>query len=156
MKKRVAVTFLFLTLSACSRFRQPTHAVIPTFTAVQMQEAISTQSLTSSPFPLSETPNTALEPVAEGQPSPEWKGIPIMPDAIAGEGDEEGYVFTINATPLQVQEYYQLELGERGWQLFSQESGGSSLTLIFIDRASATLTVNILSKGEEVLVLLVK
>ena len=79
-----------------------------------------------------------------------------MPGAIAGEGDEEGYVFTIKATSQQVQEYYQLELGKLGWQLSAQENSGASLRLSYMDSSSTTLTVSILSKGEEVLVLLVK
>lgn len=79
-----------------------------------------------------------------------------MPGARAGAGDEEGYVFTIQATPQQVQEYYQLELAKLGWQPSAQENSNSSLILSFLDSASATLTVSILSKGDEVLVLLVK
>ena len=79
-----------------------------------------------------------------------------MPGAIAGEGDEEGYVFTLKATSQQVQEYYQLELGKLGWQLFAQENSDGSLLLSYMDSNAATLTVSILSKDEEVLVLLVK
>jgi hypothetical protein len=79
-----------------------------------------------------------------------------MPGAFAGEGDEEGYVFTIQATSQQVQEYYQLELARRGWQPSAQEGSGSSVLLSFTDSPAATLTVSILAKGEEVLVLLVK
>jgi hypothetical protein len=79
-----------------------------------------------------------------------------MPEAIAGEGDEESYVFTIKATPQQVQEYYQLELGKLGWQPFSTDNGDSSLMLMFTNNASATLTISIIAKGDQVLVLLVK
>lgn len=79
-----------------------------------------------------------------------------MPDAVAGEGDEEGYVFTIKATPQQVQEYYELELGKLGWQPFPQEDGEVSLMLIFMNEDSTTLTVSVIAKGDEVLVLLVK
>lgn len=79
-----------------------------------------------------------------------------MPDAVAGEGDEEGYVFTIKATPQQVQEYYELELGKLGWQPLSQEDGEASLMLIFMNEDSTTLTVSVIAKGDEVLVLLVK
>jgi hypothetical protein len=77
-----------------------------------------------------------------------------MPGAIAGEGDEEGYVFTIKATPQEVQEYYQRELGKLGWRLFAQENSGSSLTLSFMDSTSAMLNISIISNGEEALVLL--
>jgi hypothetical protein len=79
-----------------------------------------------------------------------------MPEAITGEGDEESYVFTVKATPQQVQDYYQVELGKLGWQLATTGGEASSLTLTFYDPASATLTISILSKGEQVLVLLVR
>jgi hypothetical protein len=142
VKKCIVAGLLALTLVACSNVIQPT----PVSTAIPTLMVTVTPTL----FPLPPTETRAVQPISE------WNGIPIMPGAIAGEGDEEGYVFTIKATPQQVQEYYQLELRNRGWQLFSQDASGSSLMLVFMDSASAALTVNILSKGDEVLVLLVK
>jgi hypothetical protein len=50
-----------------------------------------------------------------------------MPGAVAGDGDEEGYVFTIKATPQQIREYYELELGKRGWQSSAEGDGVPSL-----------------------------
>jgi hypothetical protein len=105
-------------------------------------------------LPPSATPDIVSELLPEGQPASEWKGIPIMPGAIAGEGDEEGYVFAIQATPQQVQDYYQLELGKLGWQSYAQADGDSSRMLIFMNSASTTLTISIIAKGENVLVLL--
>jgi hypothetical protein len=127
-----------------------------TFTALPTITATVTQMLTLTPLPPSETPDAVSGLVPEGQPASDWNGIPIMPGAIAGEGDAEGYVFTIKATPQHVQEYYQLELGKLGWQPFAQSDGESSLMLIFVNSASETLTLSILSKDDEVLVLLVK
>jgi len=140
VKKLMVPGLISLILAACSNTVQLAPSATPTLSA--------TSAPTASPLPPGETP--------EGQPASNWNGIPIMPGAIAGEGDEEGYVFTVKATPVQVQEYYQLELGKLGWQPFVQEAGDSSMMIIFMDGASATLTVSILSKGDEVLVLLVK
>lgn len=142
MKKQILASLIALTLVACSNAIRPT----PVATAIPTRMVSVTPTL--SPLPPTGTPVV--------QPASEWNGVPIMPGAIAGEGDDEGYVFTIKGTPQQVQEFYQLELGKLGWQSVSQESSGSSLMLIFMDNASATLTVNILSKEDEVLVLLVK
>ena len=154
MKKTiVAILFLFmLVLAACSNFIQPN----PTVTLTLTLTAIPTLALTNMPLPSTETPDAVAALIPEGQPASEWNGIPIMPDAIAGEGDEESYVFTIKATPQQVQEYYQLELGKLGWQPFATGNGDSSLMLMFTNNASAALTVSIIAKGDEVLVLLVK
>jgi hypothetical protein len=111
--------------------------------------------LTNTSAPQPETPDAVAAIAPEGQPAAEWNGIPIMPNAIAGEGDEESYVFTVKATPQQVQEYYQLELGKLGWQLSVTGDGDSSL-MMFTNNASVTLTISLITKGDEVLVLLVK
>ena len=142
MKKVIAASLLMLTLTACSITTQLTPAATAIPTGIAAVTVIPSALLPSQ--------------TSEGQLTLEWNGIPIMPGAIAGEGDEEGYVFTIKATPAQVQEYYQLELGKLGWQPFAQEDGDSSMIIIFTDGASATLTVSILSKWDDVLVLLVK
>ena len=142
MKKIIAASLLLQTLISCSNTAQPT----PTATAIPTP--VATVIRIPSPVPSTEIP--------EVQPASQWNDIPIMPGAIAGEGDEEGYVFTIQATPAQVQEYYRTELGKLGWQPLSQEEKGSSVTLLFTDNVATTLTVSILSKGDQSLVLLVK
>ena len=144
MKKRIAACLLLITLNACSNLFQPTPAVIPTLTAVPTRTVTIAPTLT--PLPPSETPETGSE----------WNGVPIMPGEIAGEGDEDGYVFTIKATPQRVQEYYQRELGNLGWQLLSQEADDSSMILMFVNGASETLTIHVIAKDEEALVLFVK
>ena len=154
MKKPIAAILLLLipVLTACSSFAQPTPTAIPTLTFT----VIPTLMPTNTPLSPTETPDAVSALVPEGQPASEWDGIPIMPDAITGEGDEESYVFMIKATPQQVQDYYQLELGKLGWRPFATGDGDSSLMLMFMNNASATLTVSIITKGEEVLVILVK
>lgn len=142
--KKSVTACLVLMLAACSNpnLIQPT----PSASALPVVAATVTQPPPAQP--LGETHSA--------EPDPEWRGIPIMAGAIAGGGDEEGYVFTIRATLTQVQAYYQMELRNRGWQLSSEEAGSSSKTLLFMNGASETLTVSILSKGEETLVLLVR
>ena len=142
VKKIIAAYLLLLTLIACSSTAQPT-AVVTT---------IPTRIATLTPLPSSVLSNQT--PAA--QPTAAWNGIPVMAGAIAGEGDEEAYVFTIRTTSHQVQEYYEVELGKLGWQLSAEENTGTSLMLSFVDSDSAVLTVSILSKGEDALVLLVK
>ena len=144
VKKHMAASLLLLTLVSCSSTVQLTPAV----TAIPTPIVIVTPTL--APLSPGET--------SGGQPDSAWNGIPIMPGAIAGEGDEENYVFTIKATPGQVQEYYQRELGKLGWRLqpFVQEESDSSMMLFLMDGTSATLTVSILAKEDDVLVLLVK
>lgn len=154
MKKPIAASLLLMIiiLTACSNFMQPSPTASPTLTLT----VLPTLAPTNTFVPSTETPDAVSALLPEGQPASEWNGIPIMPEAIAGEGDEESYVFTVKATPQQVQEYYQLELGQLGWQPFATGDGDSSLMLMFTNSASATLTISIIAKGDEVLVLLVK
>jgi len=140
-KPIVASLILFmLILTACSNFIQT--------------NPIATPTLALTAFPSLTPINTPLLPTATPNVVSEWKGIPVMPDAIAGEGDDEGYVFTVKATAQQVRDYYQAELGKSGWQLLASKEGDTSLS--FVNNASETLTVSILTKGDEALVLLVK
>jgi hypothetical protein len=114
------------------------------FTSIPARTA--TLALTSTPLPPTTTPAAASA----------WNGIPIMPGAVAGEGDEESYVFAIQATLQQVREYYELEMGKLGWQSSVEGDGTTSLMLTFTKDASETLTMNVLAKGDEVLVILLK
>lgn len=155
VKKNIAARLLLLILflTACSNRIQTTPTTVPTLTLT----VVPTLKPTDTSLPPTEKAEAGSALVPEGQPAAEWNGIPIMPDALAGEGDEESYVFTVKATPQQVQEYYQLELGKLGWQPFSTGDGSSSsLMLMFTNNTSATLTISVIAKGDEALVLLVK
>lgn len=149
MKKPIVASLLLLilVLAACSIPIQPDPTAMPllTFTVVVTLAPANTS------LQLPRTVDTDA-----GKPASDWNGIPIMPDAIAGEGDEESYVFTVKATPQQVQEYYQLELGKLGWQPSTNGDGDSSSMLMFTNNDSATLTVSMIAKGDEVLVVLSK
>ena len=154
MKKLIAASLFLLVLAACPNFAQPTPTPvpIPTFTAILTLMATVLQINTA--LPPTETPSVVSELIPQSQPASEWSGVPVMPDAVTGEGDDESYVFTVIATPQQVQEYYQRELGKLGWQSFAQGNGDTPL--MFTNKASETLTVSIMVKGGQSLVLLVK
>jgi hypothetical protein len=156
VKKNIAAGFLLLTLAACSNFLQPTPTPSPTQTPTAIPTLTATVPPTETSGPPTATENVVATLAPEGEPASEWNGIPIMPGVITGEGDEEGYVFTITATSQQIQEYYELELGKLGWQSLAEGDGSSSSILIFTNEASETLSVSIITKGDDALVLLVK
>ena len=146
-KPIVAALLLALSMIACSGLAQPTAS----------QPPVQTLAPTISPLQPTKVQDALSTLIPEGEPASEWQGIPIMPGAIAGGGDEESYAFTTRATSREVQEYYEGELEKLGWELFAQTEGkNSSLMLIFTNDASDTLSVSIIVKGDELLVLLVK
>jgi hypothetical protein len=53
----------------------------------------------------------------QGTPVQEWNGVPIMPQATAGEEFSENntYSYRVNATAQEVQEFYDKELTALGW-----------------------------------------
>ena len=75
---------------------------------------------------------------------------------MTGEGDAEGYVFTIQATSQQVQAYYEEELGKLGWQAVGRTDEESSVTLAFVNSAAELLSITIIAREDQALVLLVK
>jgi hypothetical protein len=150
----VRLVLFALILSACSIREQPHPTLVTTPTSIVVPTATPAVASGNTPLPLTSTPDAVAGLNPEGQPASDWKGIPIMPGAIAGAGDEDGYVFTTKATPQQIQEFYQRELVKLGWQPMATGDGNSSTMLIFTNNASATLSISIITKGDEALVLL--
>jgi|SRR5215208_2327012 len=155
-KPSVIATLLLLALAACSESIPPVATVVPTPTLAAIPALAVTTAPTNMSLPLTATSDVTSKLDPQGQTEAEWDGIPIMPGALTGEGDEESYVFTIQATSQQVQEYYQAELGKLDWQALAEGDGEASLMLIFTNDAAATLSISIVTKGDEALVLLVK
>lgn len=155
MKKIIVTSSLLFVLVACSSPAQPSLTAISTAPFTTVPARTVTLAPTNTELPLVATPDAHTSSTPDDQHTSAWNGIPIMPGALTGEGDEESYVFAIRATPQQIEEYYRAELGKTGWQLLEEGNQDPSL-LTFVDPTSATLTVNILTKGDEALVLLVK
>jgi hypothetical protein len=97
--------------------------------------------------------------VPVGTPEKEWNGIPIMPGALAGNGDSAAYRFTIKATATEIQDYYVNALVHRlGWSASATGSGETgTLLLIFTNmQNTSTLSISIIPFDELFIVMLVK
>jgi len=158
IEKTIMLTVLVMALAACATF-----APVPTETPASTQTnlptsthtPVPTNTPTKTPVPPTET---ASMPLPSGTPASEWEGFPVMPEAIAGDGDSQGYSFTIHATPAEIQKFYETALAKLGWSLFASGQGAAKDTvlLIFMKDAS-TLTISILPQPDGILyVLLVK
>jgi hypothetical protein len=62
-----------------------------------------------------------------------------MPGAIAGNGDNEKYVFTINAPLEDIQSYYEKELSKSGWVLMTSGSGDTGAALLIFNNGKPIL-----------------
>jgi len=104
--------------------------VPPTFTPTPEPTATLTPTATATRTPRpTPTPTKTLEEwliPPQGTPVAEWHGIPIMPQAIAGEEREGLYVYTTKVKPAEVQRYYEQAMPRLGWELFAVGQGDRS------------------------------
>lgn len=163
MKKLISISLLFLGLVSCSNAVQtsatldPTAmgltSTIPTQTLEALPRATATLESVNSPMP----EQNALDP--QGAPVEEWRGIPIMPEAIAGQEAGSAYSFRANVTPQQVQDFYREQLMALGWSqqgdavfdanggqmTFRQEGAGLTITVTPADDSLVILLTLILA-----------
>jgi hypothetical protein len=98
----------------------------------------------------------ALDP--QGAPAQEWKGVPVMPQATAGqEFTENGtniYSFKASATAQEVQDFYKDKMTALGWNQSFSMPGGSEGGFMAFQKDSSFLTIVITSSDNGVVVLL--
>jgi hypothetical protein len=158
-RRVVSLIFTSFLIASCSVLAPvPTSTPTQTATLLPTDTAtpIPTATETNTPQPPTETPDSISALLPSGIPEKEWKGIPIMPGAINGGGDNESYRFTIKVTVEEVQTYYEKELAKLGWNLMVASSGDTdSVMLIFNNGAPPLLPVSIFSYEDLTLVLIV-
>ena len=147
--KAIIFSILVITLASCSTFvPQPTETPTPTGTSLPTStntpEPTPTPTIapTRTPIPPTETSSEPVLPIPSGNPSSEWEGIPIMPNALAGQGDIKGYSFTINASPDEIQKFYETELAKLGWNMFASGLGTTDAALLIFMKDRSTLCVH--------------
>lgn len=121
-------------------------SVIPQETLQALPSAIPTVEALATDF------GNTLNP--QGTPVQEWRGVPVMPQAIAGQEFGDSYSFKVNATVQEIQDYYDQELTALGWsQPFEfplEEEGG----FLFYNKDDSVLTVFITPSEGSMVVLL--
>ena len=161
---RFLLFFLAIILASCNTFvAQPTVTPAPTETpaptSTNTPEPTPTQTLTPTrtAVPSTETPEEPILPIPSGQPAKEWQGIPVMPKAIAGQGDSKGYTFTVKASAQEIQKFYESQLAKLGWKMFASGKGGTEAVILIFMKQAGTLSVSIIPLQDGTMyVLLVK
>ena len=154
----ILLSVLILVLASCSSIApKPTETPVPTETSLptltSTPEPTNTPTKTSA-APPTEKPTALVLPTPSGKPSSEWEGIPIMPNAIAGEGDSTGYSFTINAETEEIQNYYEKELGKLGWNMFASGQGTTDAVFLIFMKGAGTLSVSIIPQTDGIMYVL--
>jgi hypothetical protein len=156
----IIVFSLAFTMSSCSSVApaatetpSPNQSNVPTSTST----AEPTVTSTETSRPKTETPSSVVLSMPSGTPLVSWEGFPIMPNAIAGEGDAEGYSFSISASSDEIQRFYEQELAILGWNMLGVGQGDTGAALLIFTEGASTASVGIFPQAEGVtLVLLVK
>ena len=92
----------------------------------------------------------------QGEPVQQWKGIPIMPQATAGQefAQKAAYSFKANVTIKQVQDFYVEKLKALGWSqpydIPTEEDAG----LLIFQKGSNILTIAITASEDAAVVIL--
>jgi hypothetical protein len=92
----------------------------------------------------------------QGTPVQEWKGIPIMPQATAGQEftERDTYSFKAPVTTKDVQDFYNQKLTDLGWKQPFSVPGGAEGGIMTFQKDNSTLVVTITSSDNSVVVLL--
>lgn len=92
----------------------------------------------------------------QGTPVQEWRGVPVMPQASAGQefSKNNTYSFKANVTVEEVQAFYKEKMAALGWtQPFDFPVQGEGGLMVF-EKENSTLTITITSSEGSVVVLL--
>ncbi len=162
--KTILLSVLAIALASCSSVAPkptqtpiPTQTSLPTSTSTPEPTKTPTQIPTATPVLLTETPSAPVLKMPSGKPASEWEGIPIMPNAIAGEGDSKGYAFTIKASVDEIQKFYETKLAKLGWNAFASGQGTTDAVMLIFMKDTAMLSISIIPQPDGIMyVLLVK
>jgi hypothetical protein len=93
----------------------------------------------------------------QGAPVPEWRGIPVPPEAIAGQEFSENntYSFKTNLTAQQIQDFYNEKLTALGWEQPFSFPMGEEGGLMSFQKEQSSLAVTIIPSEGSIVVLLV-
>ena len=178
--KFISLTVLVLFVLACSTVTQPfnqakdlagTAQAIATAMPIQTLQSLATQVATQIPagtiealpsmLPSLEALGTNMPNIEgyfdpQGTPVSEWNGIPVMPQATAGQElkDSNTYSYKVDASVKEVQDYYKAELEKLGWTSSFSMPGNDTVSVEMFQKDGSFLTVTITERNGTVVVLL--
>ena len=169
LSKYLLVTLLLVFVLACNAISRPfneaqnavsTVQSIATAMPLETLQSFATSIATSVSEETLEAVSSALPDFGnifdpQGEPVAEWKSIPIMSQATAGqEHDSSNYSFKFTGTAKDAQDFYNTEMVNLGWtSLFSMPGNENGAVLAF-QKDNKILTITITTTGDSTVVLL--
>lgn len=155
----VFIIALIMFVLACNFVTQPVkdaQQAVQTVQSIATAMPLETLQSIGTEMPLqtlealpSEMPDIQNMTDPQGTPMSEWNGVPVMPQATAGNESSGIYTYKVNATVQEVVDYYKAEMPNRGWkEIFSMPDTGSGALLSYEKDSTATaITVTLESDG---------
>jgi len=143
----IIATLLVLVLSACSSATQesiPTEYLQPTVTSTFT--AVPPTSTAESQNKATLTPTFGTESNM-GTPVPGWEDIPVIPGANEGEPAGFGYIYSVNVTVAEAEQFYMAAMDADGWTLSNRQTSETSMfggTATILDYVRDGEAVNIM------------
>lgn len=145
--KFVSAVLLAVVLTACS----PAGGSSPPVEASPIPGEPLLSTLPASP---PEEPPANAPTRSIGTPVPGWEDIPIMPGAYDAELEDIVYLYSVDATADQVEEFYLAKMDVNGWTLLNRqviEAGPSSgpSTVLDFQRQERLLNVILVNLADQ-------
>ncbi len=180
LTKSIALVVLVLFVLACNAVTQPltqktkdmAGTAIASALPVETLQSLATQISTEIPagtlealpsaIPSLEALGTNMPDIQgmvnpQGTPLKEWNGIPVMPQATAGQEDTSNgnaYSYKADASVKDAQDFYNTELEKLGWKSYMNVSGDKNGSIQIYQKDSNILTVSIFEMEGKILVIL--
>lgn len=174
--KFLSLSILILIILACNTVTQPIKDAqnlagtaesfasalpIETLQAIASEIPVETLQALPSAAPTAEALASQLAPLGDmfnpqGTPVSEWNGIPVMPQATAGQDfpDTKSYSFKADATVKEAQDFYNAQLEKLGWSsYFSMPADANGAVLVF-NKESSVLTITIAQSSGALIVIM--
>jgi|SRR5215208_5771242 len=148
MKKIITANLILVTFLSSACTPQPASISTPTGTVVVLP--------TNAAFSPTEMHDLVADLVPQGAPLSEWNGIPIIPSAIAGEADAQGYRFMTAASREEVLSFYQRELSKLGWEMLGTGEGQAGALIMIFSADEDSLSISIFPNADTLLVVISK
>lgn len=125
---------------------------VPVETLEALPSALPMETLEAVPSVLPDFGNM-FDP--KGEPVAEWKGVPVMPQATAGqEHDANNYSFKFTGTVKEAEDFYNAEMIKSGWSPMFSMPGDENGAILAFQKDTSILTITIVSMDGDTVVVL--
>jgi hypothetical protein len=140
----ILIAVVLLALVSCNTLApQPAEALVSTQTPLPTKPSLPTEISLAT-----ETPSESPSSMPSETTLHTWEDVPLMPNAIEGQGDSQRYTFVVQELVDNVNTFYQEELVKFGWKMTSGKGNEEQSSMSFTkDGNTIEITVILQTDG---------